>query len=387
MGGQVLAPDVDVRVVVDAVAQVRPQRAVAAPDRVVELRRRDGRSRSAGATPRSRPAAAPAIQPSTARQISARWPSASVTPSASRRAARAGVDGVGLDVDERRRRPSPTATSRRPSAAPTTRWVGSASRTSLARIEAGDRPSAVVGRRRECAGVAGRRRAAPRSPRAGAGSTSIGCSATTAARSGRSRAGRRGSRAARVPVPAPYSRRTNGSGRPSRCQASATARASAAPKIGWVSGAVRKSPSRPGRAVGSAVVAAVRVVERELHEPGERHRAVARDLGADPGDERRRPGRPRRGPAAGRGGARASASIGRAAAARRRRAGRPGPTSVWPPSRIGIGAPRPTRSASREPRIGDPVGEEQVRGEAVLGRAASAPRRRRGGGRAGPGCR
>ena len=37
MGGQVLAPDVDVRVVVDAMAQVGTERAVAAPDRVVEL--------------------------------------------------------------------------------------------------------------------------------------------------------------------------------------------------------------------------------------------------------------------------------------------------------------------------------------------------------------
>ena len=54
---------------------------------------------------------------------------------------------------------------------------------------------------------------------------------------------------ARAPVPAPCSRRTNGTGRPSRSQASATARDSAAPKIGCASGAVRKSPSRPGRAV------------------------------------------------------------------------------------------------------------------------------------------
>ena len=51
------------------------------------------------------------------------------------------------------------------------------------------------------------------------------------------------------PGPAPCSRRTNGTGRPSRSQASATARDRAAPKIGCASGAVRKSPSRPGRAV------------------------------------------------------------------------------------------------------------------------------------------
>ena len=51
--------------------------------------------------------------------------------------------------------------------------------------------------------------------------------------------------------------------------------ASDAPKIGCSSGAVRKSPPRPGRALGRPVVAAVRVVQRERHEPDERHRPVA----------------------------------------------------------------------------------------------------------------
>ena len=90
---------------------------------------------------------------------------------------------------------------------------------------------------------------------------------------------------ARAPVPAPYSRRTNGTGRSSRSQASATARDSAAPKIGCASGAVRKSPSRPGPGRRRPVVAAGRVVQREVHEPGERHRAVARDLRVDPGHQ------------------------------------------------------------------------------------------------------
>ena len=40
-----------------------------------------------------------------------------------------------------------------------------------------------------------------------------------------------------------------------------------------------------------------------------------------------------------------------------------------------------------EPRIDDPLGEQQVRGEAILGGAARPPRRPRAGGPAGPGCR
>ena len=48
-----------------------------------------------------RPAAASAEPRSIARQISARWPSASSTPSSASRAARAGRRRLGLDVDER----------------------------------------------------------------------------------------------------------------------------------------------------------------------------------------------------------------------------------------------------------------------------------------------
>ena len=41
----------------------------------------------------------------------------------------------------------------------------------------------------------------------------------------------------------------------------------------------------PRARIRPAVVAARRVVQREVHEPGERHRAVAADLVADPGDQ------------------------------------------------------------------------------------------------------
>ncbi len=78
---------------------------------------------------------------------------------------------------------------------------------------------------------------------------------------------------------------TNGSGRSRRSQISAIARASNWPKIGWSSGAVRKSPSRPGSGGRGPVVAAGRVVQGEVHEAREGHRTVGGDLGADPRGE------------------------------------------------------------------------------------------------------
>ena len=111
--------------------------------------------------------------------------------------------------------------------------------------------------------------------------------------------------------------------------------------------------ARPGRL--RAVVAAGRVVQRELHEPRERHRAGPADLVADPRDELRHPRRRPTGRSAPRAGARAgtrvcpSPSAGyRPAADRRPRASRrPGPTSVCPPSRIGIRAATADAVSSR----------------------------------------
>ena len=85
--------------------------------------------------------------------------------------------------------------------------------------------------------------------------------------------------------------------------------------------------------LGSAVVAAIRVVQGELHEARERHRAVGRDLRTDPGSQglvladllevdRRLASQ-------------AGAQVHRLVRSRRRR---PGPTSVCPPRATGIRA-------------------------------------------------
>ena len=145
--------------------------------------------------------------------------------------------------------------------------------------------------------------------------------------------------------------------------------ASEAPKIGCSSGAVRKSPPRPGLRLGRPVVAAVRVVQGERHEPDERHRAVV--PGSRPGCARRarRPRRPRRGPAPARGAARCA-----------------GPPSATPSERQP--QPRPDERVAAEhdrdrriagglgerpqPRVGDALGEEQVARRAVLERRPAA---------------
>ena len=116
------------------------------------------------------------------------------------------------------------------------------------------------------------------------------------------------------------------------------------PKIGCASGAVRKSPERPGPPSGAAVVAVPRLIQGAGHEPCEGDRAVALDLTTDRRHQRRvladglgvgqgldpvsrlhrwrhRPRPPRHA---------------RRPPPRARRA--PGPTSPCPPSRIGIGA-------------------------------------------------
>ena len=102
VGGQVLAADVDVRVVVDAMAEVGAERAVATPDRVVELGGgiavvdEQERRRARGRPPPSATHATDA--PGRSRRAG---PRRAATPSSARRAARAGRRRVGLDVDER----------------------------------------------------------------------------------------------------------------------------------------------------------------------------------------------------------------------------------------------------------------------------------------------
>jgi len=179
------------------------------------------------------------------------------------------------------------------------------------------------------------------------------CGADSARPARRQRASASGERSSRspastaspsVPAPAPYSTSVNRSGRPSRCQASSSWRASAAPKIGWSSGAV-KVVAGAGRAhLRARVVAAVRMTSAERHE--------ARRTGSDRARRSPRGWRPRRGCSrqpqrrhrARR--VRRSGRPGHACHARSawrsRRRGReesiPGPTSVCPPPRTGIGA-------------------------------------------------
>ena len=65
----------------------------------------------------------------------------------------------------------------------------------------------------------------------------------------------------------------------------------------------------------------------------------------------------------------------------------PGPTRVWPPRRIGIGAVGRRRASAAQPRVGDPLRQQQVGGEPVLGGRPARLVGARADGRAGPGCR
>ena len=65
----------------------------------------------------------------------------------------------------------------------------------------------------------------------------------------------------------------------------------------------------------------------------------------------------------------------------------PGPTSVWPPSRIGIGAAAADVVSSAQPRIGDRARRAAGPMRSGPRRRASGSRRRRAGGRGAPGCR
>ena len=212
VGGQVLAPDVDVRVVVDAVAQVGPERAVATPDRVVELGRGmavvdQEKDAAIEAGRRSRD---PAVEREA--DLGALAVDERRRRSASRRAARAGVVG---SVSTSTNAPSsqPTATSRRAPAA-LRRRGGSAGRRGPRWRGRGRRSARSDARRSSSEGA---RVSGGREPRRDRLET-----ASARPRSGRSAGrgrgpdarapGRRGSRAPSVPVPAPYSRSTNGSG-------------------------------------------------------------------------------------------------------------------------------------------------------------------------------
>ena len=128
-----------------------------------------------------------------------------------------------------------------------------------------------------------------------------------------------------------------------------------------VARSVRADPLDP-------VVAVLRVVQGDRHEPGEGQRPRRADLGPDLLEQE--PGRCRS--AGGRVGRPiAEAGLDRVRAGRliRRPTSRtPGPTSEWPPSRIGICAVPAGRRSARAARDRRSRPAEQVRREAVLGR-------------------
>ena len=175
VGGQVLAPDVDVRVVVDPVAQVRAQRAVAAADRVVQLRRGvavvDQQERRAGDRPPT-----PAIQPSTREAdlgaLAVREGDALGVEAGQQRGRRR----VGLDVDEGRRPPN----RRGPRAGPSARPIDPVRRQRVEHLvgqdEAGDRGGEARGCRAAAISAGPWPAAVSRPARASirAGSTSTG---------------------------------------------------------------------------------------------------------------------------------------------------------------------------------------------------------------------
>ena len=161
-----------------------------------------------------------------------------------------------------------------------------------------------------------------------------------------------------MPEPAPYSRRTNGVGpargaaRPRRAGG-----AIAAPKIGCELGRGQEvaAPARPVRR--APVVAVLRVVQGDRHEPGERERSVRGDLGPDLLDQgrlalgRQGSGRLVRGEDRPRS---ESDRLIRRSASRTSRM--PGPTREWPPSRTGIVAPCGGHRQLAQPGIADRVG-------------------------------
>ena len=156
-------------------------------------------------------------------------------------------------------------------------------------------------------------------------------------------------------------------------------RAIVRPKIGLGLGRGQEVARAARSRVGAPVVAARRVVQRDLHEPGERHRA---------GRARSRPGSPRAapGPTGRPGGGRDASQVhGRCPPPSASR--RPGPDE-----RVAAEDDRDRRRRGAEPSAPGATGRRS--GPAGGGRSRSDPRRpasrarrRRTGGRAGPGCR
>ena len=241
MGSQVLAADVRVRVVMDAVANVGAQEA--ATGRLVQGRRgvpvvndEQHSSFKAGSGGHD-PAIRWRDRPRRAGRGRAERP-----PPRGGHGARRWRPGRPASRTPRRRRVRRRARRSRRAPRPITRWTGSASRTSLARIAPTIGPPSS-GSSTWPAPAAARRSLTWRM-RSGARS------ATRYLRTVRSGEPARASPStipvARAPDPAPCSRTVNRPGRPRRSQTSSSWRAIVQPKIGWDSGEVRKSAPRPG---------------------------------------------------------------------------------------------------------------------------------------------
>ena len=120
----------------------------------------------------------------------------------------------------------------------------------------------------------------------------------------------------------------------------------------------------PGPGVRAPVVAVPRLVQRELHEPRERHRAALRDLGADPVATSASSSPTASGSC---GGSRRSPKTGPVTGARPSARRMPGPDQ-----RVAAEDDRDRRVAGgggqlAQPRVGDPVRQQEVGREPVLG--------------------
>ena len=250
-GGEILAADVAERIRANRVAGERPEGAVGVGG-AVEVRRLGGvvheDHQAAGQVARG--VHEPGVQGEADLGDLAIAQDHTLRGEALREGRRA---GLGLEPGEvALRRSSVTRSSRRPPSRPTTRWTGSASRTSFATSAPAPTASALVADRlRQGSRQARRQPGAPGGSSMRAGSTSTGWYRMASNRGDpRSRSPPR-SPAASAPVPAPGSVTVNGDGRPSASHACSSSRPIAAPKIGWASGAVRKSaPAVPGPGCG-----------------------------------------------------------------------------------------------------------------------------------------
>ena len=231
----------------------------AAAGRVVELRRRVAVVDEEEQGPRSSPAAAPATQGSIARQISAGWPRLEVDP-LGRQAGREGRRRWAVRRSRLVRPPEPSSghdTARgacRP-VRPSTRWTGSASSSSLARIAPSIGSPSSASRTSPAPIPARRSRTCRRRSPAALGDAVADGVEERRARSAQAVEDPRGEGAGPGAVLANDEPR-----RPiERCQTSSSCAAIAQPKIGWPSGRgqeveplgrVRGGRSRSSRAPG-----------------------------------------------------------------------------------------------------------------------------------------